>query len=267
MPSSPILRDSSANAATAPTNGFDAPDAADPPAGLSRYGALAQTLRQRIQLGEWQPGVALPSEATLAKAYGVALGTMRQALALLVQDGLLERHHGKGTFVKEGLGGASMLRFFRFGPADRHTKPPDSHILQRHARTADPHEQQRFGLPVDAQVLVLRRLRSFDERPCLLEDIVLPLPLFAALQTLELQTWDSLLYPMYQRRCGVAVHHATDHLQFDLLQPDQAALLNLGRNHPCARVQRQAFDLNGRCVELRTTVGDAYAFEYTADVR
>jgi DNA-binding transcriptional MocR family regulator len=50
------------------------------------------------------------------KEHGVALGTLRQALALLVAEGLLERQHGRGTFVRAGLGGASMLRFFRFPP-------------------------------------------------------------------------------------------------------------------------------------------------------
>ena len=88
---------------------------ADQPApGQSRYGWLAASLRARITRGEWVPGTALPAEAALAREHGVALGTLRQALALLVAEGLLERQHGRGTFVRAGLGGASMLRFFRF---------------------------------------------------------------------------------------------------------------------------------------------------------
>ncbi|NTV86301.1 MAG: GntR family transcriptional regulator, partial [Burkholderiaceae bacterium] len=86
---------------------------ADQPApGQSRYGWLAAILRARITQGEWVPGTALPAEAALAREHGVALGTLRQALALLVAEGLLERQHGRGTFVRAGLGGASMLRFF-----------------------------------------------------------------------------------------------------------------------------------------------------------
>ena len=82
--------------------------------GQSRYGWLAASLRARITQGEWPPGAALPAEAALAREHGVALGTIRQAIALLVADDLLERRHGRGTFVRAGLGGASMLRFFRF---------------------------------------------------------------------------------------------------------------------------------------------------------
>src|SRR5215212_9098381 len=83
--------------------------------GQSRYGALAAALRARVVAGEWPPGSAMPAEQTLASEHGVALGTMRRALELLAQQGLVERLHGRGTFVRAGLSGATMMRFFRFG--------------------------------------------------------------------------------------------------------------------------------------------------------
>ncbi|AVS86112.1 GntR family transcriptional regulator, partial [Paracidovorax avenae] len=89
-------------------------DAAGQP-GLARYAALAETLRRRVVRGEWPPGSALPAEQALAAEHGVALGTLRRALELLVEQGLIERIHGRGTFVRSGIAGASMLRFFRFG--------------------------------------------------------------------------------------------------------------------------------------------------------
>lgn len=242
-------------------------DAEGPGPGWSRYGWLAASLRARIQQGEWVPGDALPPEVTLARTHGVALGTMRQALALLVADGLLERRHGKGTFVKAGLGGASMTRFFRFRQGDGPTTTPRSAILQRTVRLADAAEAEAFGLPAGASVLCLERLRSVDGQPRLLESLVLPLPAFEALVSSDTHAWDDLLYPMYQRVCGVTIHQAEDHLSFDLLAPEQAQRLALAPRHPCVRVQRRAFDLSGRCVELRTTRGDAFAFEYTAQVR
>ena len=61
----------------------------DHPLGQSRYGRLAQALRDRILQGEWAPGDVIPAESALAQSYGVALGTMRQALSLLVEDGVL----------------------------------------------------------------------------------------------------------------------------------------------------------------------------------
>jgi len=91
--------------------------------GQSRYGTLATALRQRVLDGEWKPGDMIPSEAYLASNYGVALGTLRQALALLVEDGIVRREHGRGTFVSRGLDSASMMRFFRFQSDNSNATP------------------------------------------------------------------------------------------------------------------------------------------------
>ena len=238
-----------------------------PEPGQSRYGWLAASLRARITQGEWVPGTALPAEAALAKEHGVALGTLRQALAVLVAQGLLERRHGHGNFVRAGLGGASMLRFFRFSHGDGLNATPQSRILQRGVQLANLETANGLGLPVGASVLQLQRLRSLGGQPRLLEDITLPLPIFEALAHSDTAAWDDLLYPMVQRVCGVTIHRAEDNLSFGLLDAAQARLLQLDTGHPCVTVQRRAFDLQGRCVELRTTRGDAYAFEYTAQVR
>ena len=238
-----------------------------PAPGQSRYGWLAATLRARITQGEWVPGTALPAEAALAREHGVALGTLRQALALLVAEGLLERQHGRGTFVRAGLGGASMLRFFRFRHGGDLTATPSSSILSRQVAAAGPETAEALGLPVGASVLELQRLRSIAGEPCLLEQLWLPLPVFDALKDSDTATWGDLLYPLYQRLCGVTVNKAEDDLRFGLLNREQAALLRLDAGHPCVQVQRRAFDLGGRCIELRTTLGDAFAFQYTAQVR
>ena len=235
--------------------------------GQSRYAMLATAMHERIRAGEWAPGEAIPSEAQLAQVYGVALGTMRQAIALLVQDGVLQRKHGKGTFVSAGLGGASMMRFFRFGSGDGARPAPQSRILSMKPRAALASEAQAFGLGAGAQVLQIERLRSIDGEPCLLENIVLPLPLFGPLAESDPSEWPDLLYPHFQTTCGVVVNHADDRVSFGQLGAAQARKLKLQPAHPCAVVQRRAYDLHGRCVELRSTRGDAFAFEYTAQVR
>lgn len=242
-------------------------DAQLPSPGQSRYGWLAGALRSRILQGEWAPGQAIPPESALSQSYGVALGTMRQALSLLVSDGLLERKHGKGTFVKSGLGGATMMRFFRFRHSGELQTAPRSRILGCKQRLASEDEADALGLPLGSTVLAVERLRTVQDKPCLLEYLVLPLPVFDALAHSDTRQWDDLLYPMYQRVCGVVIHHAQDQLTFGQLTATQARHLKLDKGHPCARVQRRAYDLADRCVELRTTLGDAFSFEYTAHVR
>ena len=63
----------------------------------------------------WTPDEAIPAESGLAEAYGVSLGTMRKALQQLVDEGLLERHQGSGTFVRRARFDRSLFRFFRHG--------------------------------------------------------------------------------------------------------------------------------------------------------
>jgi len=57
-----------------------------------------------------------------------------------------------------------------------------------------------------------------------------------------------------------------DAISFGTLAATQARVLRLPTGHPCARVQRQAFDVAGRCIEMRTTLGDASAFHYTVSI-
>ncbi|MFG5408284.1 UTRA domain-containing protein [Piscinibacter sakaiensis] len=103
-------------------------------------------------------------------------------------------------------------------------------------------------------------------QPVLLEEIWLPLPLFAALAEGDPAGWDDLLYPMFAQRCGVHVARAIDEIGFCAAAAAQAAVLGLPAGHPCARVQRRAFDLGGRCVESRRSLGDAHAFHYTVAI-
>lgn len=234
--------------------------------GQSRYAWLAGVLRARITEGDWVPGTAIPAESALAKTHGVALGTMRQAIALLVAQGLLERQHGRGTFVRTGIGGASMLRFFRFRQGGDAAAAPRSHIVRCKQVKASAALGHCLGQPVGTPLLQLLRLRSLDGKPCLLETIHLPLPLFAPLGELAPTEWGDLLYPLYQRLCGVTVSRAEDVLRFAQLNQAQARRLGLAAQAPCVQVERRAFDLSGRCIEHRITLGDAHAFQYTLNL-
>ncbi|MEY4546602.1 MAG: hypothetical protein RL685_2797 [Pseudomonadota bacterium] len=67
---------------------------------MSLYAQIAQRLRAQIQSGQLAPGARIPSEHELAEQYDVGRPTVRQATELLVNEGLLERRRGAGTFVR-----------------------------------------------------------------------------------------------------------------------------------------------------------------------
>lgn len=235
-----------------------------PEIGQSRYAALAAALRARVVAGEWPPGSALPAEDKLAQDHQVALGTMRRALELLAGEGLIERIHGRGTFVRAGLTGAPMLRFFRFG--DRTGEVPVSRITARSVVAAPADIARRLGIAQGESALRLHRMRLLDGTPVLLEEIWLPMDLFADLAEDDPAQWGPLLYPMLSERFGVHVHRAVDEISFGVLSAARARQLDLAPGHPCALVTRSTFDVAGRCVEVRQSRGDANAFHYTVTI-
>ncbi|MDP3339312.1 GntR family transcriptional regulator [Frigidibacter sp.] len=68
--------------------------------GVSLYAKLASMFRSRIDSGEWVVGGRIPTVEDLAKSYGAAGMTIRQALGILEAEGLIERFRAKGTFVR-----------------------------------------------------------------------------------------------------------------------------------------------------------------------
>ena len=66
---------------------------------VSIYIQLLEQLRAKIQSEKWTPGTRLPSELELAREHDISRGTVRQAMMILVNEGLVERAQGKGTFV------------------------------------------------------------------------------------------------------------------------------------------------------------------------
>jgi len=68
---------------------------------VARYLQLAALFRRRIETGEWEVDARIPTVEELAKDCGVANMTIRQALSLLEEEGLIERFRAKGTFVRK----------------------------------------------------------------------------------------------------------------------------------------------------------------------
>jgi GntR family transcriptional regulator len=70
-------------------------------AGLPKYAQLREMLIAAITSGYWKPGDRMPTEAQLARSTPYSLGTVQKALRALVDEGLVTRSQGSGTFVTE----------------------------------------------------------------------------------------------------------------------------------------------------------------------
>ena len=248
---------------------MSASPASVPDARLPRYQRLRELLAARITRGEWPPGTAIPAESGLAAEYCVALGTLRAAVGLLVDEGMLARAHGKGTFVRCELAQASMFRFFRFRGQKQQDSAavPESVIHELREAPLAPDLAERLGAGRARRGIFMLRTRSFSETPHLLEKIWLPLQPFKALLRLDRAAFGDLLYPFYRERCGVLVTRASEEIRFGTLVQKDAALLGLANGHPVAVIERTAFSLTGDPIEFRITQGDAHCFRYNVELK
>ncbi len=229
------------------------------------YLALATIFRSKVAQGMWRVGESIPSEASLAKEYGVAVGTIRQAVGQLAGDGVLVKRHGKSTAVSSGLSGQSMLRFFRYQLNGREQFTPEAKVIDLKEIPLDKETEKLTGWGCKS-VLRIHRVRLIHGVPLLFETIYLPLPKFRKLVSFKLNDFEQLFYPMYAKSCGVAVIKARDQVSFELMKKADAKALHMKEGHPAVRVNRIAFDLTGKPVEYRSSVGDAMAFQYSAEV-
>jgi GntR family transcriptional regulator len=84
------------------------------PPGLPKYAQLREMLFAAIRAGHWKPGDKLPTETELTRLTPFSLGTVQRALRALVEEGLVTRAQGSGTFVAKGRGSIEAPLHLRF---------------------------------------------------------------------------------------------------------------------------------------------------------
>ena len=234
---------------------------------LPRYQRLADDLRREIVSGRWRPGDRAPSESELAERYDMAPGTVRQAIAQLVDDGMLERARGRGTFVRRPSFDQSLFRFFRLRDVDGRRVTPDSRILSRVRR--DPAEPiaAKLGLKPGADAIQMTRLRLLADAPVLFEEIWLPAEAFAAFLDVPLDDIGPLLYPVYDRVCGRLIALADEELTAASAPETAARMLGIDTGAPVVVIERLAKSYDGQPLEWRRSYGRADAFRYHTEIR
>ena len=234
---------------------------------LPRYQRLAEILKDAIAHHRWRPGEKLPSEQDLAAHYAVAPGTVRQAITQLVDEGLLERHQGRGTFVRKPSFQNSLFRFFRFHSSDDGREVPESRILRREVLSAPPSIAVALRLPLQAKVIAMSRLRLIDGEPVLAEAIWLPYDRFDAFMALDEAGIGPLLYPIYEEVCGEIVARAEEELTAEPCSAEHARLLRLERGDPVIVIDRTAIGFDDTPLEWRSSRGRADKFHYHIEIR
>lgn len=229
---------------------------------LPRYQQLRDTFAAKITERVWRPGDQLPSELELAKEYSVSLGTVRRAIELLVDGGLLERAQGKGTFVRRASFDTSLFRFFRFQGTGGERPVPGSRLLRREVIEAPSEVSRNLRLRKGEAAIHFLRQRLDGDAPFMVEDIWLPERLFRALVDLPLEDFGDLLYPLYEVKCGQLVATAEETLTAEAVDSLHAKWLGVNPGTPIVVIERLVFGYDQRPLEWRRTRGRADKFQY-----
>ncbi|GED41074.1 GntR family transcriptional regulator [Cobetia marina] len=233
---------------------------------LPLYQRLRDEFLLQIAEGRWVPGTPIPTEAEMTREYEVAIGTVRKAIDTLVQDGILDRQQGRGTFVRRPEFTRSLSRFFRQVDQQGNTCIPESDILSLESEPASQHVRQALSLKARARVIHLERVRRIDGKPLFHERIWLPEERFTALLDTPKDALGDLLYPAYEALCGQLVAHARETLSVGIADALTSAMLGIPVETPVMVIDRIATGFDGTPLELRRSYGIASDFRYQIDI-
>ena len=239
---------------------------------LPVYFQVAIDLRRRIGGLEWEPGARIAPEIALAHDYGVSRVTVRQAIAELVKDDLIERRQGSGTFVAHmqrplvydlnlTVGAlASRLRDAKF---DNRAEVIEAGILERTTSEL----RSRLRLSRGATVAFMVRRVLINDQP-----------------TVLYRSWfDQELVPGLERSPGLSgslskvlteEYHLTpvrSETELEVVRStrEEAELLQASSDTPLAMVTTTSYLEDGRPLEYAqlTWLGDRVRFHITAHDR
>ncbi len=207
---------------------------------------LSSQLRNAVEAGLLSPLTPLPPEVALASALGVSRATVRQAIQELVQEGLLARFRGKGTFVlPEKIEEAGQrLRGFTESMREKGVEP-QTRLFGLEVRLADD-LAKHFDVDAEAELFRVTRLRSGDGVPLMVENSYLLSSRFPDLFSHDLT---GSLYALLNDVYGVSVCSAEETIEAVLSEGMMARWLGIDPGQPLLLVKRRTRDVHGTVVE------------------
>ncbi len=225
------------------------------------YDQLVDILSEKIE-HECVAGDMLPSERELSERYGLSRTTVRLALQELESLGLVVRQHGRGTFVADrSVQAANLTQSYSFTDQMREMgRDPKTTILEFVEMEADKNLSEHMGVRLGEKLFKLKRLRSADGMPMMVERTYLPLRKFITLKRplLEQKPLYEVIEVDYQEKIRVA----EEEFFASIARPADARLLDIGEGAPVLDLVRTTYNARNEIVEYTLSVARADQFKY-----
>ena len=218
---------------------------------------IAEILIRDIHTGVLPDGERLPPERKMAQSMGIAIGTLRKALAELEERGLLMRVQGSGNYIRHPLDLDNVYALFRLEKVDGPAKPT-AHLLDVE-KTTKPNE---LPLPGScAHGFRITRIRKLDDTVAALEEIWLDGRFARSLNSAKV---GDALYRFYREQLNLRITRVEDRVSVAAL-PHWAPAVFTEREHShWGFVERVARDQDGLIAEFSRTWFDPVEVRFVA---
>lgn len=222
-----------------------------------RYQEIADELRTRAKAAP--AGAVLPSEAELSAEFGASRVTVRRALELVRDDGLIAARQGFGWFVstepvRQHLGQLGTIESQLEGSGKLAARR-----IEEFAFVQPPARVRRILRGVD-EVLRVKRVNLADGEPFAVVTVWCPASLGRTLSRADVER-----RPFYEL-LGIELRGATQTIGADLAEPDDAGLLEIPVGSPLLRCRRVTTDVSGEPVLVSEHVFPAHRTEFVVDL-
>jgi GntR family transcriptional regulator len=230
---------------------------------LPLYYRIFRTLEQRIRDQHYRVGDRFPSEDELGREFRASRITIRQALGRLVEQGLIVRRRGSGSFVSAtAVRGPTTPKFT--GTLEdlfaqvRAVGTKSAEIIEE-APPADV--RALLGLGGQETVAVVRRVRTFRERIFSLSTNYLPKNIGVLLSESDLYEYP--LLQLLEEKLHLVFRYADQTIEARLADEDVAKSLDISFGDPVLFVERLMFAEANRPVEVVRSYyrGDVYRYQ------
>jgi GntR family transcriptional regulator len=220
------------------------------------YVQLAKNLRQHICDGGIDPGNALPSERDLSEMTGMSRVTIRKAIEQLIDEGLLFRKQGSGTFVAPRIEAPGSTLSGFSDDARRRGQNPGVYWMFKNYATPTEEEAIMLETAITTKVARLGRVRLLGGEPLAIEHAVVPARFLPALDLLGDSLYAALDVQGFRPTTG------QQRIRASLATPTEAGILSINENSEILRIERLTRLADGTPVEFTRSAyrGDRYDF-------
>jgi GntR family transcriptional regulator len=218
--------------------------------GIALHRQLFLVLRDQIMRGQFAPGALLPKEEALCERFGVSRITVRRALADLAAAKLVERRHGRGTFVENNLPLARKVASLSLIDGLR-TVAAATEVTVIEVALQDPPADVATFLQLEPgeQAVHALRLRSVASQPLMLTDAWVPARFKDQVSVKKLQA--HALYEILMAN-GIEFGRVVQEITAIAADPARAQLLKTEVSTPLLRICRLMHDLDEHPVQYLT---------------